>query len=652
MLISYDDIKDIVIDENVSGIEIRFDYKYGLSQHKYKQMLHYLDKHIVSNQELVSTNYDRYTKNTVVTKNNVSEFYEKKHVGHIYNENYDVDIVVVDVNKMSNATRQITNKVRNKIKYRYQIIIGEATIIIELSEIIEDYDQQKYEMELKYKHEDILRISKHDVKVLNQTIYDLLLRLNETNILYTIKTKNSMLDSYNKLQLKKNECQFITNDVIGMQCAQSIKAVGKKRMLVFHTTGLWLINECVYNLIIDATLLHNVLFSYNTSVFEGVVAKTKDHDDYEFNYYQWFICYDCVALHDKNIQCERFDTRFNAMLELNKRIGFYIDETYFKYSLQSIKYSDTPDKFHDNVRYLLNLAKDVNYFSDGIIFTPIHGCLRYKWMEAKQISTNFTLYNGNLYYSSDTGNNSNDNGNSNGNSNCNSNSSDVKFTGTDKYPMKLLEEAFIEHYDGDKKIVECVYDNTLKRMVVKRVRNDVIKADNIDVILDNWYYINHPISEDDIKGNTMYFANYYLKWMFKEFVESYQGEKKIVKDLSPYWKDENTLDTFVNDISGYEKIFFMSIDGEALMHLYDNDDVVEIVFDDITTIKNNGDNFDIIVGGKRKKYNYVFLNDLTYKLKGYKLMMYEHVMNEQLLTTEANIYTSLYVYGYYQRVNY
>lgn len=632
MLLNYDDVKTIVLDNQVSDIEIRFDYKHGLTPHKYKKIMSYLDKDIYRGQELLSTNnYGNYTKNTVITKDNLTTYYEKKNVGHIYNENYDVDIAIVQI--VPKESTQITNKIRNKIKNNYQFGVGSAQISIELSEIVEDYEKQKYEMELKYKHENFLQLNKNDVKVLNKFIYTLLLKLNETAILYSLKTKHHLMDDYDKLDIKKPICKFVTSDVVGMQCTQSIKAVGKKRMLIFHTSGLWLVGGDVYNLLIDSKTLHNVLYSYNTSVFEGVVVKAKDHDEYEFNYNKWFLCYDCLALSGKNIQCERFDKRFDAMLELNKRIGFYIDETYFKYSLQSIKYSDTPDKFHDNCRYLLSLTKEINYNADGIMITPINDCVRYKWVDVKDVSTNFVLYNGNLYYGSEGGN--------------------VKFTGTDKYPMKLLEEAFIENYQGDKKIVECVYDPMLKKMVISKIRDDADKSDSVDVILDNWHYINHPISEEDIKGDSMYFAMKYMKGMFKEFYDSYNGDNYVVDNLSPYWKDEETLDSFVNEVVKYEKIFFMSIDGEAVLHLFDSDeDVVEIIFDDTTTIKKRETDFEIIMDKKKKKYNYVFINDLTYKLGeyNYSLKMYEHVMNEQLLTTEANAFSALYVYGYYQKI--
>lgn len=611
-MLDYDKIKSLVIDYDVSEIEFRFDFKSGVNKHKFDVLRHYLDKNVESvRQELSTMSYGNYIKRSTVGGG--ISFFEKTYVDKYYDKDYDVDVVIINVRDVGDESNNYEN-IRDKIKDIYSFNIGRAIYDVELSEIVENQgENKKYEIEVKYRHNDFLNISEYDVKIINKVMYEMLLVMNETEVLYTKYMRDKFVEDYKKLEIKKVECNFVRLEDAGMKYVQSLKAKGKKRMLVLHESGVWLVKEpFVYNLLVD-TNFDNVLYSYHMSVFEGVIVKAKGYDEYDFNYKYWFICYDCVVIRGRNIQCISFEKRLDEMKEFNKRVGFFMDENYFKFGMQTIRYSDTPDKFYQNVRELLELREEVNYDSDGIVFTPIERCERFKWVDAKIVTTNFVLYGDSLYVEG------------------------KKFNEVSLYQEEVYQE---------KVVVECVYDNVMKKMVVVRVRKDAYESDELEKVLDNWRYIKEPITINMIKGDSLEFVDIFVDKEFKELVDYDEREKVVLDGLSEYWENEAKLNTLVDYIKSKGRVYFKALDGEAVSHLF-TDDVDSISISDVV-IENNRDR-SVNVNGKREYL--VFLNDLTQKLKryGFKLKRIEHVVNNNVLTTEGNVYAGLYVYGYYTK---
>lgn len=617
-MLEYNKLKNIIIDNNVNTIEVRFDYKQHINFHKFHILMNYLNKYNINGiQEISTMYYGKYIKNSVL---GVDTLYKKKQINKYYNQDYDVEIIIVNNNTIRKNKLYTYDTIRDKIKYIYKYQIGNAIYTIELSEIINH--TKKYEIELKYIHSDFLRITTEEVDVINAVIHDLLLKLNQTDILYSLTIKNQLLTDYTPYHRK---CRFINFDDIGVPSVQSIKGKGKKKSLVIHHTGIWLINQPYeYNLIIDPVDdLTNLLIAWSTTVYEGVLIKPIKRDSINFNYKYWFLCNDCSVIRGKEVALDDYKIRFEYMKEFKNRITFFISEDYVTFSLQTIRYSDTPDKFHQNCRELLSLAEEINYDSDGLIITPIYLPEKIKWMDVSNVNIDFIAYNNKMYVID--------------------NDKEIEFKGTEKYPFHGVKDDFV--INNDRTIVSCKWNNDIT--CINRLDKET--GDNMIKAIENWNYIHNPINIETIKGNDMIIVYNYIYNIFNKFTSKHDGI--VINNLSKYWKNEESLDKLVDYLVTHmkmnDKFLFLTLCGDAITHMF-HLNTVSFSIGNITIINNKNRTIDIIDNNIITEY-LVHLSDLTEKLKQYNifLMEYTHINNDNLLTTEGNIYSSLYAYGYY-----
>lgn len=295
------------------------------------------------------------------------------------------------------------------------------------------------------------------------------------------------------------------------------KADGVRRMLIVHSTGIWLVlPPYEYNLVLklsDNKLIQKI-FEGQTIVLDGEL--TKIDNDSKYNYF----VFDCLAF-GKNAS-KSIDIQNKTLIErLNCVQKYFIDNMYQltnknksalilkeiekikkmisieikEYSILSkSKFKNQIKKFSEN--------KPV-YKTDGFIFTPVNSKYNHfsqlnqsnrsllecpdvcKWKPPQDITIDFIIErdeneNIELYYAkefSDKG------------------PELIKFTGNELYSdIKIDQTNELTKDLRNGTVVEYTWDYENKIMKPKCIRNDKQSANRKKVVMNNWNDIMDPIT--------------------------------------------------------------------------------------------------------------------------------------------------------------
>jgi hypothetical protein len=591
-MLLYDKIIKYVLDNNITSINIVFNY---ITTYMFNHIYTYCNKNFKGTENL-----------TRELQNQVIKTYS--------NSQYNYDVVIV-----SNVTESAA--ARDVITYNYKVKINNDKYFIVLSDMMD----KTYGIEIKYLYKDTL--NKNTIDNFNNLIHDFLLITNQTTFLYTQETLLSLKKDLEKINTVNSPAHFLYNPSLPL--IASIKAKGKKCLLVIHKTGIWLVNR-YYNLIVEPTQTsHNLLYSWHMTVFDGLLIKPLQKDQFNFNYKYWFLCHNCYSFRSKNLRNVEYNDAIDYAKVFFNVVTHYIDNSYLTFSLQTILYSDSADLLHENVGKLLTLSKTINYKHSGLMFKA--PTMNYKWQPLTDITIDFLVYPTHaphvykFYILNDN--------------------KEVVFKGNKKYPF---DSSMINHesldlvYNGTKCVIACKWVNN--QFINVKVRYDKDVPDDITIVNDYWNFINNNVSKKDIKGETIYFANQYIKQVKKELKNNYK-----YKLFDTYWRNEEELDNIVNDIVTTLKLgdraVFLLLSSEAVNHALGSYN--SMTLNDVTIVKNT-DSFNI----NNIEVPMISLNDLTKKLKLHyiELKQFEHLTSSHI-STISNVYTSLYVSGYYQKMH-
>lgn len=693
-MLNYKKIKNSLLYNDLNTLEIKFN---NITQYQFKQLYNYLEKNIYNQEKELSTMYYNENIRKITLLNNNENTYLEKNIVDIFNNPlYNITVNIVEYKNNKNDTLIYTNS-RDKVKSKYIFNIGLDEYIIELTDIIELNENNFnniYEIELKYKFD-------HNIKEqnLDSVIYDLLLIINNTNVLYTNDTRIQLIkDCNNALQSKNIDHidnillqpnNFTYNDLedISKNYITSIKAKGSRKMLIIHKTGIWFVYPPYeYNLIIEVNdTIKNFVNSFHVTIFDGELIKPLNNNELYFNYKYWYLCYDCLIFNNNNIINKTFYDRIDYAKVLNSVLSTYVKDNYLKISLQTTKNNNNIDNFYENNRSMLELSKQLNYANDGLIYKPAYGIYNkaYKWMDEDEMCIDFIVheYYGmfNLYVYN--------------------NNTEIKFIGTDNYPftndMILQESIKLLQDNNTTHIMSFKWNNIIKKLVAIEIRNKK-QADTMEIAISKWYLMLNPITSEDIKGNSttyfMIYMNELINSLLKLHVSCHDVVLNIVDSnnnfiihntlkylnninpkhittmednidkvdvitiilsLSKYWENENELNYLVQYINKHlnknGKIVFMTLSADDILYLF-KEDTNSLVINNV--ILKINDNKIILSNGYNNEYveNLIFLDELTMKLKLHNIeLMQQTRISNNLLSSSYNVLSSLYCYGYYQK---
>lgn len=454
---------------------------------------------------------------------------------------YDYDMrISINLEQEISAQPIFTPKIiRERSRHTFSLYNG--LIKIDMTEVImRDEDKTikpKYEVEVEYTG------NRNNLDLFQQEIENIFKLLRGTNIVFTSNEKKRVTDDFTNIlggskeilvearNIKKKDLVF--GGIVGNQNVRdervlaqprrsevprgtnyivTIKADGLRKLLIIHSTGVWLIHPPFeYNLVLNTKILpklSSLLNSLNGSIFDGELVELKRYNGVLFNY----LIFDCLSFKgDRRIQDQTYISRQKIIEAVAKVIKTPVLTVNVKESQEV-----TVDNFFSTVKYFLDRRTSLEYNEDGLMFTPIDIIYnpmsqKYplrersltsvpdicKWKKPEDITIDFSIkpvLNGKIeLYSFDS-----------------IKGKSVLFTGSQMNP---LTPDMIDHDNPLTKnvpanlIVEYEFKNGL--MSPRRIRYDKSGANKLLIALDNWEDIMNPIGEKDLIGETLMMSRSY-----------------------------------------------------------------------------------------------------------------------------------------------
>jgi hypothetical protein len=176
---------------------------------------------------------------------------------------------------------------------------------------------------------------------------------------------NNFIESKNILSYPRTQRM----NVPGTNYAITYKADGLRKMLIIHTSGIWLVYPPYeFNLVINGTsnLTQITLFlqKFNGTILDGELVIPKENKNIKY----WYLAFDCLSLlGSSKIQFESYMRR----RELVMGIGKSIQTPILTIDVKPTEEIKTPRDFFRLVRNFLDNRDKLEYNQDGIMFIPI-----------------------------------------------------------------------------------------------------------------------------------------------------------------------------------------------------------------------------------------------------------------------------------------
>ena len=399
------------------------------------------------------------------------------------------DVLTVQESDTTEPANFNSNYTREKFQTHYHI----AGYDLYLSKIMtkdKNIMTNQYEVQLDYDEAN---------DKLNTIIEQLLLTMNDTNVVYTEAQRLLLVNDCNKaLNINNNNMPSVFVKTKHLDIKEidynvpyivSTKAKGKRRMLIIHTTGIWLVNPPFdYNLLIsydgnNLDVFGYFINSWNVSMFDGTLVKPLNSTEYEFNYLNWFLCHDCLVFNKKDIRGNDYVERIDKVKTLNSLITRYVKDDFLKVSMQTTRVYNNFKEFYLATRQILNLQEVLNYDHDGLMFTAVnHYQTLYKWIPPSEITFDLAIYESGVpnkitlhVYDENL-------------------QKDVPLDSIIEFDESMIVQDSFDSLEGTKKIGQCGWSSNLSQMYLIKVRNDKSQADSVYMVLDNWKNVNDPLT--------------------------------------------------------------------------------------------------------------------------------------------------------------
>jgi hypothetical protein len=384
-------------------------------------------------------------------KINVQENY--KIINYIYDENYKLHCYITQLTE--NDEHENYNKVIEKIEYYYSY----KNYNLILSENVSN-NMTTYEAVIRF-NVDLLNDAW--MTELDPLIKSVLLILNDTKVLYTapqyktlIKDCETCLNEKLDNVLNKPIPVELTNLEFNEPYIISTKAKGLRKMLIIHTSGVWLVNPPFYNLLTNVQ--NNLTNAWHLTIFDGELIKPLNQNEYEFNFEYWYLAYDCLCF-ERDVRHKHYIDRIDIAKTFNSIITSFINPSYFKFTLKTTRVALYKEEIIEKIRYLLDLP--LNYDHDGLIFTPAYQGYNdpvYKWTIPSHAKIG-----------------------------------DITLS-VDGVNLRVFDETMIMPETSTKyKNTECRWPAIMEEMSLIKINNN-----SVDLVLENWKNINNnPLSNNE-----------------------------------------------------------------------------------------------------------------------------------------------------------
>ena len=417
--------------------------------------------------------------------------------------------------------------IREKSRYSYNVFKGMVRIDMTVVNMVQGVqggpssDQTKYEVEIELinplgltSFEKALQITLH--RVLDTVV---LYNTREANSLISYTNmllgsdKRGVIDHYPLVQARNLKLKdmvwggLVGNEQIvqnGTGYSVTHKADGQRKMLVFHSSGVWMV-MAPYSL---NRLTATEIPALTGTVLDGEIIPLNQRLEGAPNARLWYLAFDCICWNsDRGIQNRPHGIRMNhaqAVADLFKTQLLLINT-------KSFKNFTTPQQFFAVMREMFREQVHLRYKQDGFMFTPVNAVYNphsdthplyrrvltdypdiCKWKPQEQLTIDFQIRwaideEGAiiiLYV--------------------NSKGKPVRFNGTKTFPYQNTVDDRHPMTAGlpNGTIVEYGWDYERGLFIPHKIRHDKTKPNKIDIAGDVWMDIQRPLDQATMEGES------------------------------------------------------------------------------------------------------------------------------------------------------
>lgn len=506
------------------GKSVKDQFKPGITREVFNRIREYFDRRAqaveIKTTDYISQNVRKTV--TVPTGNNQPEviWITKLRLWNQDDKDYGIRYSMsreIPVQPVSNFVPEI---IREKNRYTYVVFNNQVKIDITTVNMIQGVHNQKgYDDKTKYELE-VELIKPSGLEAFDKTLVVTLQKILDTTILYKTNEADAIVNYVNSLlgskpggtidyhpivqarNLKLKDMVWgglIGNEKTGYSVTH--KADGQRKLLVFHTSGIWLVMGPRSLNRISNSEIKELIGTILDGEIIPIEKRLKGAPDTKI----WYLAFDALYWSNNDIRSLPHGKRMNhaqAVADAFKNNLIYVNTKAFKNF-------GTPQEFFRVMRDMFREQDQIQYKQDGFMFTPVNTVYNphsdsyplyqrtltefpdiCKWKPPEHLTIDFQIQweatpSGSalkLYVLSG--------------------GKPVLFKGTKVFPYDGQVDSNHKLTSGlpSGTIVEYGYSNNM--LVPHKVRYDKVKPNKIEIAEDVWMDINRPLDKETMEGNT------------------------------------------------------------------------------------------------------------------------------------------------------
>ena len=490
----------------------------------------------------------------------------KERIWQSFLKDYPIKISLsreLDIEKVDNFQAKVIRK-----KYRTSFYLFSHAMRLDLTKVEEEIIERQsltYRFELELEILDIQRLNKLDpalniiLKKHYQT-FELYSQEEKENIIEHVNTllagwykhpydrqrNRNVLDDHLLVQVRSLKLRdLVFGGLIGNNKTSYVvshKVDGIRYLLVFHTSGIWLINA-PHNVI---KISSDNVVELNGTILDGEYIPVERRKATAPESLVWYVVFDCLAS-TKLRNASQSGDNYIQKLPLINRLGYcqsiadrYKNSVIFL-TTKIYRQLVSADQMFEIVRQFIAEKDILPYYQDGLIFTPsdlmynphserlklddrvlTHYADVCKWKPPSELSIDFAIrYNQSKnieLYSLPF----------------HSQGKLVLFAGSNDFPFNptLVDSTHpLTKNIENNTIVEYKWNSEREKFIPSRIRLDKIKPNRLDFATTIWQDINNPITTECIQGNTFTLMRKYHNRIKRQLYSSINGENLTLLDI-------------------------------------------------------------------------------------------------------------------------
>ncbi len=411
--------------------------------------------------------------------------------------------------------------IREKSRYSYNVFKSMVRIDLTVVNMVQGIqggagpDNTRYEVEIELVNPLGLGPFEKAISVTLYRILDTIVLYNsrEANTLISFvnmllgSNKRGVIDHYPLVQARNLKMKdMVWGGLIGnTKTGYSVthKADGQRKMLVFHSSGAWLVMAPYSLNRLSATEIPTL----TGTILDGEMVPPNQRLAHAPKTRIWYLAFDCLSWNNNSIQNQPHGIRMNHA----QAVADLMKNTLIMVNTKSFRNFGTPQEFFHVMREMFREQEHLAYKQDGFMFTPVNAVYNShsdnhplyrriltdypdicKWKTKEQLTIDFQI----RWRARETGTMIQLYVNEKGRP--------VLFTGTKIFPYEDTVDHFHAMTSGlpSNSIVEYGWDYDRGLFIPHKVRYDKTKPNKIDIAQDVWMDIQRPLDRGTMAGES------------------------------------------------------------------------------------------------------------------------------------------------------